>query len=86
MSFRKSLIDDLAKNKESLRPKLSITSTLYFSADPLKARSLFVIAMFSKNGRIFSNICRFVSLAFFNLSMFLSVFLLMFLFSQYKKV
>ena len=37
------MMDLLAKYKESLRPILSFSSTLYVSADPLKARSFLVI-------------------------------------------
>ena len=65
LSFKTLMMDPLAKYRESLMPILSITSTLYVSADPLKARSLFVIPISSKNGRIFSSICRFVSFLVF---------------------
>ena len=59
------MMDLLAKYKESLRPILSFSSTLYVSADSLKARSLLVIPMSSKNGRMFSSICRFISFLVF---------------------
>ena len=42
------MMDLLAKYKESLRPILSFSSTLYVSADPLKARSFLVIPTSSK--------------------------------------
>ena len=53
------MMDLLAEYKESLRPILSFSSTLFVSADSLKARSVIVIPTSSKNGRIFSSICRF---------------------------
>ena len=42
------MMDLLAKYKESLRPILSFSSTLFVSADSLKARSLIVIPTSSK--------------------------------------